>query len=164
MSSYKIYPTLHSEIRKGTVWSFYETDSNLIKIKNLKNKKSIVVAHRKIENNFIKIYKQSIFTNKSEISNENVFIIDEYYRNKLGVSKYDEVELKIKPVKSFVFWYKLSYLKNHPDEVVNITFWFALLTFVFTLFSYIIPYEKLIKIISHISLCISELIVVIFDQ
>ena len=61
---YKIYPTLYSEIRKGTVWSFFETDSNLIKIKNLENKKSIVVSHRKIDENFIKIYNQSDFTNK----------------------------------------------------------------------------------------------------
>ena len=37
---YKIYPTLHSEIRKGTVWSFFKINSNLIKIKNVENNKS----------------------------------------------------------------------------------------------------------------------------
>ncbi len=159
---YKIYPTLHSEIRKGTVWSFFKINSNLIKIKNVENNKSIIVAHRKIENNFIKIYSQSDFTNPLEISNKNVIIIDEYYRNKLSVSKYDEIELEIKHVKSFQFWCKLSYLKNHPDEVVNITFWFAFLTFIFTIFSYIISFEKLIKVVNQIFYYLIELITIIF--
>ena len=41
---YKIYPTLHSEIKKGTVWTYYKTDSNLIKIKNKENKKNSYTA------------------------------------------------------------------------------------------------------------------------
>lgn len=145
---YKIYPTLYSEIRKGTVWSFYETNSNLIKIKNIENKKSIIVAHRKIENNFIKIYNQSDFTNPLEISNKNVILIDEYYRNKLCIKKYCELELEIKPVNSFCG--KLSYLSNHSDDIVRISFWFAFITFLFSLITYFLPLNKLCNCISNI--------------
>ena len=160
---YIIYPTLFSEIKKGTVWTYYRTDSNLIKIKNKENNKSIIVAYRKIDKNFINKYDKP--GNTKNLKNDTFLekiLFDEYYRNKLGVSKYDEVELEIKPVKSFVFWYKLLYLKNHPDEVVNITFWFAFLTFIFTLFSYIISFEKLIKVVNHIFNCLIEIISIIF--
>ena len=51
---YKIYPTLHSEIRKGTVWTYFKTNSNLIKIKNSQNGKYVVISHREIDSNFIK--------------------------------------------------------------------------------------------------------------
>lgn len=145
---YKIYPTLYSEIRKGTVWTYYKTDSNLIKIKNIENKKSVIISHREIDSNFINVYNKSDFTNKLvKNSCSEIIIFDEYYRNKLGISNYNEVELKIKPVKSYQFWYKLSFLKNHSDEVVKITFWFTLVTFLFCLYSYIISLENLFKIL-----------------
>lgn len=145
---YKIYPTLYSEIRKGTVWTYYKTDSNLIKIKNIENKKSVIISHREIDSNFINVYNKSDFTNKLvKNSCSEIIIFDEYYRNKLGISNYNEVELKIKPVKSYQFWHKLSFLKNHSDEVVKITFWFTLVTFLFCLYSYIISLENLFKIL-----------------
>ena len=143
---YKIYPTLHSEIRKGTVWTYFKTNSNLIKIKNSQNGKYVVISHREIDSNFIKIYNQSDITySLDDYSIPEKILFDEYYRKQLGVSKYSEVELEIKPVKSL--WYKLLFLKNHSDEVVKITFWFTFLSFIFSLFSYIISFEKLIKII-----------------
>jgi hypothetical protein len=145
---YKIYPTLYSEIRKGTVWSFFETDSNLIKIKNLENKKSIVVSHRKIDENFIKIYNQSDFTNKLDIKNKDVILFDEYYRNKLCVEKYSGFKLQIKPVKCF--WNKLAYLSNHSDDIVKISFWFAFLTFLFSFITYFLPFSKLCDCVAKI--------------
>lgn len=139
----KIYPILYSEIRKGTVWSFHETKSDLIKIINLENKKSIVVSHRKIDDNFIKIYNLSHFTNNLDIKNSDIILIDEYYRKKLFLLKYNEVEILIKPVKSYQFWLRLSFLKNHSDEVVKITFWFTLSIFIFTIFTYIVSFDEL---------------------
>ena len=78
----------------------YKTDSNLIKIKNIENKKSVIISHREIDSNFINVYNKSDFTNKLvKNSCSEIIIFDEYYRNKLGISNYNEVELKIKPVK-----------------------------------------------------------------
>lgn len=160
---YKIYPTLHSEIRKGTVWTYYKTDSDLIKIKNSENGKSIIVAHREIDSNFIKTYDQSNITNRiSDYCSSEKIVFDEYYREKLGVLKYCEVVLEITPVKYFRIWYRLIFLKNHPDEVVKITFWFTFLTFIFSVFSYVVSYDKLIKIITHISACFIDLACLIF--
>ena len=155
---YKIYPTLHSEIKKGTVWTYYKTDSNLIKIKNKENKKSIIVAYRFLDKYFEKLYGGDL---ESSLDSEAI-VVDSYYRNKLKLENKEIVNLEIKPVCKYDFISKLKYLSSHPDEVVKITFWFTFLTFIFSLFSYIISFEKLIKIIIHIFNCLIELIAIIF--
>lgn len=146
---YRIYPSLYSEIRMGIVWTTSsEIEANLIKIKNPKNGKSIIVAHRSIEDNYRKIYNSSDNTNRlNSFINSNQIIIDEYYRKKINISKNSDVELLITPVKSSQLWSNLSYLKNHPNEVIKITYWFTFLTFLFTLFTYIVSYNKLVDII-----------------
>lgn len=140
---------LYSEIRMGIVWTTSsEIETNLIKIKNPKNGKSIIVAHRCIDDNYIKIYNSSYNTNRLKgFNNSNEIIIDEYYRKKINVSKNSDVELLIIPVKPSQLWSNLSYLQNHPNEIIKITFWFTFLTFLFTLFSYVVSYEKLVDII-----------------
>lgn len=82
---YRIYPALYSEIRMGIVWTTSsEIETNLIKIKNPKNGKSIIVAHRSIEDNYRKIYNSSDNTNRlNSFINSNQIIIDEYYRKKI---------------------------------------------------------------------------------
>lgn len=160
---YKIYPALHSEIRKGNVWSTFQTDSYLVKIKNLENNKSIVVAHRFIEDNFKNIYQKHI-NNNNKLEGNSIIVIDEYYRKKLNIFTRTDFDLEIKPVKRFSIRGNLSYLKNHPDEVVKITFWFAFLTFVFSLFSYVISYNKLIDIINLSYEFLKELFLLIFKK
>lgn len=49
---YIIYPTLHSEIKKGTVWTYYKTDSNLIKFKTKKRINLLLFAYRFLDKYF----------------------------------------------------------------------------------------------------------------
>lgn len=163
---YRIYPALYSEIRMGTVWtSSNEIDTNLIKIKNPANGKSIIVAHRFIDANYRKIYDNSVYTKRLDsVINPNQSIIDEYYRKKINISKNSDVELLIKSVKSSQLWSKLSYLKNHPNEVIKITYWFTFLTFLFTLFSYIVSYNKLLDIIFFTKNYIFNLILLLLKK
>lgn len=146
VKSYKIYATLHSEVKKGTVWTYKEFDDiSLIKITNTDNKKSIIVAYRFIDNNFEKKYNESKSKEEYKINNTKQpqpIIIDDYYRKKLGdltTQKY--YSFKIEPVKSY--WYRLRYLREHSDEVVRITYWLAQLSIIISFFSYFVPIEKL---------------------
>ncbi len=163
---YRIYPALYSEIRMGIVWTTSsEIETNLIKITNPKNGKSIIVAHRSIDDNYRKIYDNSDYTNRLDsVINPNQIIIDEYYRKKINISKNSDVELLITPVKSSQLWSNLSYLKNHPNEVIKITYWFTFLTFLFTLFTYIVSYNKLVDIIFFTKNYICNLILLLFKE
>lgn len=151
---YKIYPTLYSEIRKGTVWSEDKIDTNLVKIKNLVNDKTIIVAHRQIDPNFKRFYKESKYTKdiKRESENEKCLVIDEFYRKKLKLNKNKIEYLEIKPIQKCKFFYNLKYLSSHPNEVVQITFWFTLFTFLFSFITYFLPLDKLCNCISKIFL------------
>lgn len=163
---YRIYPALNSEIRMGIVWTTSsEIETNLIKITNPTNGKSIIVAHRSIDKNYRKIYDSSDYTNRLDsVINPNQIIIDEYYRKKINISKNSDVELLITPVKSSQLWSNLSYLKNHPNEVIKITYWFTFLTFLFTLFTYIVSYNKLVDIIFFTKNYICNLILLLFKE
>ena len=163
---YRIYPALNSEIRMGIVWTTSsEIETNLIKITNPKNGKSIIVAHRSIDDNYRKIYDNSDYTNRLDsVINPNQIIIDEYYRKKINISKNSDVELLITPVKLSQLWSNLSYLKNHPNEVIKITYWFTFLTFLFTLFTYIVSYNKLVDIIFFTKNYICNLILLLFKE
>ena len=163
---YRIYPALYSEIRMGTVWTTSsEIETNLIKIKNPANGKSIIAAHRFIDANYRKIYDNSVYTKRlNSVINPNQIIIDEYYRKKINISKNSDVELLITSVKSSQLWSKLSYLKNHPNEVIKITYSFTFLTFLFTMFTYIVSYNKLVDIIFFTKNYICNLILLLFRE
>lgn len=60
---------------------------------------------------------------------ETALVIDEFYRKKLGIFSTQEVRLlTINPVVKWQIWYNLRYLYQHPDDVVRITFWLAIIS------------------------------------
>lgn len=122
---YKIYAALHSESRTGSVWNNEKLKNRLIKIINLENNKSIIVSNRKIDSNFEKKYNKG---GRIPLI-ETAIVIDEFYRNKLGIYSTQEIKLlTINPVAKWQIWYNLRYLYEHPDDVVRITFWLAIIS------------------------------------
>lgn len=122
---YKIYAALHSESRTGKVWNNEKLNNRLIKIINLENKKSIIVSNRRIDFNFEKKYNQKPRFTLEESS----LVMDEFYRNKLGIFSTQEVKfLIINPVAKWQICDNLRYLYEHPDDVVRITFWLAIIS------------------------------------
>jgi hypothetical protein len=125
MKEYKIYASLFSESRTGRVWNNEKLNNRLIKIINVENNKSVIVSNRRIDSNFEKKYNQKPRFNLEESS----LVMDEFYRNKLGIFSTQEIKLlTISPVAKWQIWYNLRYLYEHPDDVVRITFWLAIIS------------------------------------
>lgn len=122
---YKIYASLFSESRTGRAWNKEKFSSNLIKITSNENNKSIIVSNRKIDTNFERKYNKDGRIHLIE----SALVIDEFYRNKLGIVSTQEFKmLTIKPVGKWQIWHNLRYLYEHPDDVVRITFWLAMIS------------------------------------
>jgi hypothetical protein len=122
---YKIYAALHSESRTGKVWNNEKLNNRLIKIINVENNKSVIVSNRRIDSNFEKKYND----NPRFTLEESALVIDEFYRNKLGVFSTQEIKvLTINPVAKWQICDNLRYLYEHPDDVVRITFWLAIIS------------------------------------
>jgi len=135
MKEYKIYASLFSESRTGRVWNTEKFSSNLIKITSNENGKSIIVSNRKIDLNFEKNYNRN---GRITLTN-SALVIDEFYRNKLGIFSTQEIRLlTINPVAKWQIWYNLRYLYEHPDDVVRITFWLATISIGLSIISLII--------------------------
>jgi hypothetical protein len=114
---YKIYSSINTESLESWIWTNHDvTDfNNFIQIKNVSNGKTITCFKRTIDDNFLRLYNDD--KNRIQITpDDDVIIMNEYYRRKLEIEtqKYYDLEIiKIKPyLRPFANW-------NHPNLQVQ---------------------------------------------
>lgn len=129
--SYLIRPALHSEIDNGSLWISKELESKLIKITY--DKKSIIVSNHFIDENYINHYNSNN-TNRIILS-ESLIIMPDYYRKKLGLLKNKNYDISIQPVQGIC--YDLKYLQSHPNDIVRISYWLAVISISISIISLI---------------------------
>ena len=115
------YASLHEESKSGWVWvpPSEDLNSEFIEIINKENQKSIICERRIIDDNYIERYNKG---NTKKIKSDDVdtiFIINEYYRNKLGgLATQKGVELNILNADGFCNERIKAYL-DHPDPYLR---------------------------------------------
>jgi len=140
---FKIYPALHEDINSGWVWLGKRECSQraVVKIKNRVAKKSIYCEALEIDGNFVKKYKEK--TGKLIDSPENVLIINEWYRKRLG-------NLELKQEYDLEIYYEVDFpgrvraVMQHPQEAIRIASWLALASILIGVFGLAISLISLI--------------------
>lgn len=138
---YRILASLNSDSKQGFVWitdSTKELGNDFIQITNPENKTKIITSIRSIDDNFISVYN----TNKRTInirSYEPTLIINEYYRNKLGVRSKEYKNLIVEKVDHFgglltSTFYNPDQFKRVPLIMVLISLTFGFLLFLINYF------------------------------
>ena len=124
---YMVLAALRSELNEGWVWL---TDSgfkqrSVVKISNRKNGKSIYCESLRIDNNFLFEYNK-----RPRISikkNEKTVVMNEWYRKRLGeIETQKKHDLKISSAN--IFWGKFRACTGHPQVVVRLATWLALIS------------------------------------
>jgi len=124
---YMVLAALRSELNEGWVWL---TDSgfkqrSVVKISNRKNGKSIYCESLRIDNNFLFEYNK-----RPRISikkNEKTVVMNEWYRKRLGeIETQKKHDLKISSAN--FFWGKFRACTSHPQVVVRLATWLALIS------------------------------------
>lgn len=114
------HATLHSEIRTGDCWINDNLNCRLIRITNTANRRSVVVAYRHIDPNYRNHYNVQ-GSGRFPLTNQSV-VLDDYYRQRLGVRTQQEVDIDIIPIGRHNLWANMGYLRHHANDVVRITY------------------------------------------
>ena len=115
---FKIFASMQLDSMEGWVWTNNDivSGNSLVIIRNLKNQKKIKCYKRTIDANFTKNYNRQGDGRLKLVLNENVMVMNEYYRTKLGVSTQCQYDLGIRLTK----WYERIFTYwNHPNPVVQ---------------------------------------------
>lgn len=121
MALVTFHATLHSEIRTGDCWINDTLTCRLIRLRNVSNGNSVVVAYRHIDANYINHYNVQ-GSGRIFLTNQSI-VLDDYYRNILGVTTQQTVDIDIIPIGRYGFLANMEYLKHHANDVVRISFW-----------------------------------------
>lgn len=120
MKKYTIRPSISEEALDSWIWTNDESlaSKGFIVIKNPVNKKTIKTFKRTLDENFVKIYNDKD-TYKIDLKSDTKYlVINEYFREILGVGKNQELELKIGRA---TFLQKLFIIHwTHPNPTVQI--------------------------------------------
>lgn len=124
---YMVLAALRSELNEGWVWltdAGFEQRS-VVKITNRKNGKSIYCENLRIDRNFLFEYNK-----RPRISikkNEKTVVMNEWYRKRLGeIETQKKHDLQI--VSANVLWGKFRACIGHPQVVVRLATWLALIS------------------------------------
>jgi hypothetical protein len=126
---YFIRPTLSGESLEPWVWVEDNSINGFIRIENLDNGKIIRTYKRTIDKNFVKVYNEKRTINFLKLnSNQLSLIINEYYRNKLGLEPNQHVNLVVKNEK---WYYKIIRVHwGHPHPTVQYTNRVTIISFI----------------------------------
>ena len=114
----KIYASLQIDSMEGWVWTNCKVvrGNNLVIITNLKNKKRIKCYKRTIDDNFEKSYNRKGEGRLKLDLNEDVIVMNEFYRTKLKVNTKCHQDLDIRSAK----WSERIVTNwNHPNPQVQ---------------------------------------------
>lgn len=127
---YEVYPALHDESNAGWIWMSQEEDfasRDYISVVNMSTDKKVLCICRIIDANFKRVYKER--TGKAIQEKKNALVVSDYYRKKLGLDegKGQEIsEFEIGRVVDPVS--KIRTLLQHPDNIVKIVTWLAIIS------------------------------------
>jgi hypothetical protein len=122
MVACKVYPSLRENINTPTVWI---QGSDLDKrgvVQLCCNKRKVYVDVQIIDDSFIKNYNHP--QRKSLVKNEKAIVANQWYREKLGINKWDSIELEIRKTRCSRCADILAAL-NHPDVAARISAYVA---------------------------------------
>jgi len=153
MVEYKIYPSLHEESIEG--WVRIPEDIDHIKTRDFimisrVGYPSIICQARTIDklfinfynnrlesSNFFQIYEQKKPLDHEDIKNKKSTIIMSYYfREKLGITDEDvksDINIELSILKNNCRLQKIRAFLQHPNDVVKIATWLALLSIIISI-------------------------------
>lgn len=114
---------MKEDINGPTVWLQGSTlegrDLELLRCKQ--NHKSVWVDAQIVDDNFLENYNQP--PRKSLNKNIKAIIANEWYRRKLGITKWSDADLEIKQIKLPLMrpFRQMQAALNHPDSAVRIS-------------------------------------------
>ncbi|GEM_PF-3566001 len=122
MIKYTIRPSISEEALDSWIWTNDEslTFKGFIVIKNPANRKHIIAFKRSLDENFVKIYNDR-YTNKINLKSDTKYlVINEFFRDALGIEKHQELELEIARAS---FLRKLFIIHwTHPNPTIQIAY------------------------------------------
>lgn len=132
MTAYRVFASIHSDSRSSEIWTTNKNiKTKLVKVtSDVPKSESIIVSHRKIEKNFRSLYNKKDSGRLSIHEDKDSIVISEYYRDKLKISTKQDFKLNIVQIEWFFIYYQLRYLREHPNDVVRITYWLTIIAFV----------------------------------
>jgi len=123
--NYKVLSALHDELNQGWVWITnpgFESRS-VVKITN--SDKASYCECLEIDDNYISIYNKPPRVNIDR--NQPTLTINDWYRKKLGSITTKTVhELEVKAANGW--WGKLRAILQHPQIVVRMAMWLAIIS------------------------------------
>jgi len=144
---YKVYPSLKEDINSPTVWLQGSNigGRDLVLVKCKQSHKSVWVDAQIVDNNFQNNYNHS--PRISLDNNKKVIIANEWYRQKLGIIKGANADLKIKQIKlPFIRPFRqMQAALNHPDSSVRISADIAILSLLLGIIGLVLGAMSLIK-------------------
>lgn len=136
----KVFAALACDSQQGWIWLKDATipPRSVVKITNLKTKKTIYCEALQIDNNFLKEYNQAPRLNINNPS--ETIVINHWYRASLGgLATQEDAKLKIQICNS---WYgKIKACTDHPQAVVRVAVWLGVIGILLGLIG-LIPFIK----------------------
>lgn len=136
MTDYIIRASLHEEANAGWIWVKGFPSRSLVKISNIKKRRTVICQARELDQNFLNIYNPSKSSDDPPVEGRRRFPIDfeqdtivmsEWYRDALGgfdTTKDDnangKVALDIQRYRGCQSWGQLRAALQHPDIVVRL--------------------------------------------
>ena len=131
LKEYSIKASTVEDALENWVWTNDETANGFIRINNPTNNKSITVFKRTIDENFIKFYNSKRTKNITD-NEKPLIVINEHYRNDLGIEQNKVYKLKIKKA-GFIDIHINSNWK-HPNHTVSQSYKTSIISLFISLF------------------------------
>jgi hypothetical protein len=126
---YKVYASLKEDLNEGWVWLQMANLSPraVVRIENRNNRKTIYCEALQIDENYLKIYNHSPRVTITEP--EHSIVINDWYRKLLGNIETKQ-EHNIRVSEANYLCGKLRSTQQHPQIVVRMASWLAILSVV----------------------------------
>lgn len=146
-TDFKIFAALHEDISAPYVWLTERPEMSrpLATLTNCRNRKKVVCQILKIDDNFRARYHKSNRTLPLP-ENSPVAVMNEWYRDCLGLHKGENAEIHVKPVCKCVGWFaQLRAAFSHPDQNVRLAADLAIVSVVLGIIGLILGIISLVK-------------------
>lgn len=147
MKKFKILAALKEDINSPSIW-VKDNDiatRTLAKVSNIQESKSVWVELQIIDGNFLKHYNSS--SQRLNINDENCLVVNQWYRNKLGIRSKEKFDLSIEPNSSPIAFpfRQMQAALNHPDSSIRICADLAIVSVVLGVFGLLLGAISLLK-------------------
>lgn len=141
LKEYSIKASTVEDALENWVWTNDETINGFIRINNPENNKSITVFKRTIDENFINFYNAKKTINITD-PDQPLIVINEHYRNELGLVKNKVCKLNIQKASFFEKYFNSNW--KHPNPTVSLPYKISIFSLFLGLISIILGVMSLI--------------------